>query len=86
MSGSHSPFSVQVDELGPVSASPGGQLNLTVLPSIGKTSSESSTLGIESFVDNTCNSGCPQLTRKTKLLCDCLARFPQFSIMYEAGQ
>ena len=55
-------------ELGPMSASPGGQLKLIVLPSFGKISSESSTLGrlgTESFVDNNCNSGCPQLARKT---------------------
>jgi hypothetical protein len=29
---------VHIDELGPVSTSPGGQLKLTVLPSIGKSS------------------------------------------------
>ena len=35
-SGSHSPFPIQVDELGPVSTSPGGQLKVVVVPSTGK--------------------------------------------------
>ena len=38
-SGSHSPFPVHIDELDPVSTSPGEQLKVTVLPSIGKSSS-----------------------------------------------
>ena len=38
-SGSHSPFPVHIDELDPVSTSPGGQLKVTVLPSIGKSPS-----------------------------------------------
>ena len=38
-SGSHSPFSVQVAELGPVIINPGGQLNLIVVPSTGIMSS-----------------------------------------------
>ena len=37
-SGSHSPLSVQVAELGPMSSSSGGQLKVTVSPSIGKSS------------------------------------------------
>ena len=59
-SGSQSPFSVQVAESGPISDSLGGQLNLMVLPSIGKplilavgTDSESLTV--------TSKSGYPQL-------------------------
>ena len=32
-SGSHSPFPIHVDVLGPVSTSPGGQLNVTLVPS-----------------------------------------------------
>lgn len=35
---SHRPFSEQVAELAPISTDPGGQLSLTVLPSIGKLS------------------------------------------------
>ena len=70
-SGSHSPFSVHVAELGPVSSHPGGQLNLIVLPSIGTELEYSEMMVgtelellfiIESLliVDNSC--GCPQLT------------------------
>ena len=33
MSGSHSPFSIQVDAFDPVSVSPDGQLKVTVVPS-----------------------------------------------------
>ena len=46
-SGSHSPFPVQVVELGPISASPGGQLKLKVAPSFGKMPSKASILGTE---------------------------------------
>ena len=46
-SGSHSPFPVQVIELGPISASPGGQLKLKVAPSIGKMPSKAPILGTE---------------------------------------
>jgi hypothetical protein len=62
-SGSHSPVSVQVVEFGPISASPGGQLKLKVVPSTGKTvSSKATTLGTESLpVDNSPN---PQLAGK----------------------
>ena len=35
-SGSHFPLSAQVAELGPINSSPGGQLNLMVVPSISK--------------------------------------------------
>ena len=37
-SGSHTPFHVQVAELGPISSSPGGQLKVIVLPSTDKPS------------------------------------------------
>ena len=46
-SGSHSPFPVQVVELGPISASPGGQLKLKVVPSFGKMPSKAPILGTE---------------------------------------
>ena len=71
-SGSHSPVSVQVVELGPMSDSSGGQLKVIVIPSIDKMSSEPSTvtLGTESFVDNAC-TGRPQLARKTMLFIIC---------------
>ena len=60
-SGSHSPFSVHTVELGPVSTNPRGQLNLTVLPSIGKSPS-SKTFGTDlGFPQVDDNSGCPQL-------------------------
>ncbi|MGJ8945882.1 hypothetical protein AB9K17_23610, partial [Salmonella enterica subsp. enterica serovar Kentucky] len=59
---------VQVAELGPVSAIPGRQLNLIVLPSIAKMSFEPSTLGTESFVGNTCSSGSPQLARNKLII------------------
>ena len=60
MSGSHSPFSVQVAELGPVSSSPGGQVNLIVLPCIGKLPPLPKTFGMESpHVDD--KNGRPQL-------------------------
>ena len=36
MSGSHSPFSVHVAELDPMSTNPGEQLSLTVLPSMNR--------------------------------------------------
>ena len=36
-SGSHTPFSIHVAELGPMSTIPAGQLKLTVLPSTCKT-------------------------------------------------
>ena len=36
MSGSHSPFSVHVAELDPMSTNPGEQLSLTVLPSMSR--------------------------------------------------
>ena len=35
-SGFHSPFPVHVAESSPVSSDPGGQLNVIVFPSIGK--------------------------------------------------
>ena len=35
-SGSHSPFPIQVDELVPLRLRPGGQMKLTVAPSIGR--------------------------------------------------
>ena len=69
-SGSHSPVSVQVAKLGPMSDNSGGQLKLIVIPSIDKMSSESSTvtLGTESYVDcNNACTGCPQLARKQLL-------------------
>ena len=46
-SGSHSPFPVQVVELSPISASPGGQLKVKVAPSFGKMPSNASILGTE---------------------------------------
>ena len=58
-SGSHSPFSLHIDGLGPVSVSPGGQLNVMVFPSIGKTSL-SSILGVELLLVSSI-SGSPQL-------------------------
>ena len=58
-SGSHSPFSVQVAELGPMSTSPGGQLNIMVLPSTGTINP--TMFGTESLLTVDNNSGCPQL-------------------------
>ena len=61
-SGSHSPFSIHVDDLCPTSTSPGGQLKVILLPSTGKTSLFSTIIGVESlltFVSN--SSGYPQL-------------------------
>ena len=46
-SGSHSPFHVHVVEFGPVSACPGGQLKVKVVPSFGKMLSKASILGTE---------------------------------------
>ena len=43
MSGSHSPFSVHVAELDPMSTNPGEQLSLTVLPSMSRLLSPSTT-------------------------------------------
>ena len=63
---------MQVAELDPISAIPGGQLNLIVLPSTDTMSSELSTLGTESAVtgDNNCNSGCPQLAVIARVIVD----------------
>ena len=81
-SGFHSPFPVHVAELGPVSTSPGRQLNLTVLPSIGKPSS-SKIFGtdLESpQVDD--NSGCPQLAIKSNKRNKCnMFMFSGFSLV-----
>ena len=65
-SGSHSPFPIHIDELGPVSTCPGGQLNLTVLSSIVKPwSSNRFGTGLEyPQVDN--KSGFPQLAKNRK--------------------
>ena len=70
-SGSHSPFPVHIVELGPVSTSPGGQLNLTVLPSIGKPLS-SKTFGtdLESPPQVDDNSGRPQLATYYRAKCN----------------
>jgi hypothetical protein len=75
-SGSHSPVSVQVVKLGPISASPGGQLKLKVVPSTGKTvSSKVTTLGTESLpVDN---SPYPQLAGKKTPFYDNTINFPK---------
>ena len=43
-SGPHSPFPVQVAELGPINSNPGGQLNLIVLPFTGTSSSSIPTI------------------------------------------
>ena len=68
-SGFHFPFSMHVAELGPVSTSPGGQLNMTVFPSIGKPAYTALILGTvesllvtESSLMGGNNSGYPQLT------------------------
>ena len=57
-SGSHSPFFMQLAELGPMITNPGGQLNLIVVPSTGIMSSQPTTFGTESLLTN---SGCPHL-------------------------
>lgn len=63
-SGPHTPFSVQVAELGPTSSIPGGQLNLIVLPSTGILSPPI-ILGTESvlhdIVHTGISSGCSHL-------------------------
>ena len=60
-SGSHSPFPVHIDELDPVSTSPGGQLKVTMLPSIGKSPSLN-TFGTDlEYPQLDDGSGCPQL-------------------------
>ena len=45
-SGSHSPLPIQVDVLDPVSISPGGQLKVTVVPSVGGFLSLSTSSGL----------------------------------------
>ena len=63
-SGSHSPFPVHIDKLGPVSTCPGEQLNLTILSSIGKPwSSKILGAGLEYPQDDN-KSGFPQLAKK----------------------
>ena len=64
-SGSHSPFPVQVAELGPVSSNPARQLNLIVLPSTGiyvmGAHNSWDRIGTTCAVHTGINSGCPHL-------------------------
>ena len=59
-SGSHSPFSIHVVVLGPVSSNPGGQVKLKILPSVtGTVPNVSLTVYVKSE-----NTGCPQFAIK----------------------
>ena len=70
-SGFHSPFSVQVAELDPESTSPGGQLNMIVLPSTGILGYSALTLSTESLLTVDNSSECPQLAIQYDSLCEC---------------
>ena len=67
MSGSQSPFSMQVAEVDPISTNPGGQLKVIVLPSTGIMLPYPTTCGTESALHDIIhvgsNSGCPQLAK-----------------------